>query len=61
MGLRILYKDEHAYIILKIVSVFIFSILIFEQGKCPQAWGFNNVGVQPNVGSRIRSQNHNIV
>ena len=54
---KIFYKDEHSRIILKIVGVFYFLILKFDEGKCPPAWAFSNVGVHPNGELRIWSQN----
>ena len=50
---RILYKDEHSRILLKIDEVFGFPIVIYEYGKCPPAWGFSNAGVHPNGRLRI--------
>ena len=50
---RILYKDDHSRIILKIVGVFDFPILIFDWGKCSPEWGFSYTGVHSNWGSRI--------
>ena len=43
---RILYRDEHSSIDLKIVGVFDFPIL-FEYSKCPPAWGFSNAELHP--------------
>ena len=43
---RIIYKDEHLRIILKIVGLFDFPILVFE-------WSLINVGVHPNGGLSI--------